>query len=82
MGECDSACTMFLSVPNVCVAPTARLGFHRAKSNVAWVADYFTEVIWNLYPDGVKAKLGELTDKVVYLRGDEIDVPKCGAETR
>lgn len=27
-GICLSACTMYLSLPNVCVAPSATLGFH------------------------------------------------------
>lgn len=28
VGTCISACTLFLGVPNACVAPSARLGFH------------------------------------------------------
>ncbi len=27
-GTCISACTLFLGVPNACVSPSARLGFH------------------------------------------------------
>lgn len=27
-GSCYSACTMYLGLPNVCIAPGARLGFH------------------------------------------------------
>jgi len=32
MGRCQSACTMFLSLPNACVEPSARLLFHAAKT--------------------------------------------------
>ena len=31
MGHCQSACTMFLALPNVCIEPGARLLFHSAK---------------------------------------------------
>jgi hypothetical protein len=31
-GHCQSACTMFLSLPNACVEPSARLLFHAAKT--------------------------------------------------
>ena len=30
--HCQSACTMFLSLPNACVEPSARLLFHTAKT--------------------------------------------------
>lgn len=32
-GHCQSACTMFLALPNVCVEPSARLLFHAAKTS-------------------------------------------------
>lgn len=32
-GVCQSACTMFLGMPNVCVAPTAALAFHGPVSD-------------------------------------------------
>jgi hypothetical protein len=31
-GHCQSACTMFLAVRNVCIEPSARLLFHAAKT--------------------------------------------------
>jgi hypothetical protein len=31
-GHCQSACTMFLSVRNVCIEPSARLLFHAGKT--------------------------------------------------
>ncbi len=30
-GHCQSACTMFLALPNVCVEPSARLLFHAGR---------------------------------------------------
>jgi hypothetical protein len=30
-GHCQSACTMFLALPNACLEPSARLLFHGAK---------------------------------------------------
>jgi len=30
-GHCQSACTMFLALPNVCIEPSARLLFHAAR---------------------------------------------------
>ena len=34
-GHCQSACTMFLAVRNVCVEPSARLLFHAGSNDVA-----------------------------------------------
>jgi hypothetical protein len=34
-GHCQSACTMFLSLPNVCIEPRAELLFHAAKHGFA-----------------------------------------------
>ena len=31
-GHCQSACTMFLALPNVCVEPSARLLFHAGQT--------------------------------------------------
>lgn len=31
MGQCLSACTMYLGLPNTCVYPDAILGFHQAR---------------------------------------------------
>jgi hypothetical protein len=31
-GRCQSACTIFLSIRNVCIARDARLGFHAARA--------------------------------------------------
>jgi hypothetical protein len=34
-GHCQSACTMFLSLPNVCIEPGAELLFHAGKHGFA-----------------------------------------------
>lgn len=34
VGTCVSACTLYLGVPNACVTPTARLGFHGPATRV------------------------------------------------
>lgn len=34
-GRCQSACTMFLSLPNVCIEPGAKLLFHAGKHGFA-----------------------------------------------
>lgn len=34
-GHCQSACTMFLALPNVCVEPSARLLFHGGENATA-----------------------------------------------
>lgn len=31
-GRCQSACTLFLSIRNACIAPNARFGFHAGRS--------------------------------------------------
>lgn len=33
-GYCVSACTMFLSLENVCVGPRARFGFHATRGDI------------------------------------------------
>lgn len=41
-GECYSSCTMYLGLPNVCVHPQARLGFHAPRGvNAPLPADAF-----------------------------------------
>jgi hypothetical protein len=36
-GRCQSACTLFLSIRNACVAANAQFGFHAGRSNVSTV---------------------------------------------
>ena len=52
-GTCLSACTMYLSLPNVCVAPTAIFGFHGPSLNGVPLPprdfDYWSEVMASNY---------------------------------
>jgi len=47
-GVCKSACTMFLSIRNVCVSPGARFYFHAGKQGVA-VNQHQTNVMLSTY---------------------------------
>jgi len=38
-GKCNSACLMFATLPNACVAPDARMGFHGSNVNVGPVGN-------------------------------------------
>jgi hypothetical protein len=83
-GWCASSCTMFLSLPNICVLPTAQMGFH--KSHLTAGVDYskFTKeelreskrdadrLLWNSIPDDIKPLLGGLTRKIKVLQGNQL----------
>jgi hypothetical protein len=51
MGHCQSACTMFLAVRNVCVEPSARLLFHAGDNATA------TSRMMNSYNSKLRAYL-------------------------
>ncbi|SOB92235.1 hypothetical protein SAMN05877809_101516 [Rhodobacter sp. JA431] len=52
-GTCISACTMYLSLPNVCVAPTAVFGFHGPSRSGTPLPrekfDYWSEIMASGY---------------------------------
>ena len=54
-GHCQSACTMFLSIRNVCVMPTATLLFHaggdRSKGRIS---DWATQHMLDAYNAGLR----------------------------
>ncbi len=50
-GHCQSACTMFLALPNVCVQPNARLLFHAGAQPIA------TQRMMNSYNAKLRAYL-------------------------
>lgn len=52
-GHCQSACTMFLALPNACVEPSAQLLFH-AGSNARATSD-----MMNSYNSALQAYLNE-----------------------
>lgn len=52
-GHCQSACTMFLSLPTVCIVPSARLLFHAGENATA------TSRMTNSYNSRLRAYLAE-----------------------
>lgn len=56
LGDCRSACTMYLGADNVCVAPNASLWFHGAKpydTKTPGIEERLNERIASMYPDFV-----------------------------
>jgi hypothetical protein len=76
---CASACTMVLHNPRACAERAAMFGFHEA-----WVesedgqarAHRATNRVWSQYPEHVRAKLGQLTPQMVWIKGTEL-LPEC-----
>jgi len=57
--ECRSACTLALSLPNVCVYPDARLKFHQAYNELTREADLGVSAqLFDSYPAAVRGRLG------------------------
>jgi len=60
-GECVSACTMLLGLPNTCVARSSRLGFHGPQSQYYGVSlapdqfEYWSQVMADHYPAAMRA---------------------------
>jgi hypothetical protein len=71
--ECRSACTLALSLPNVCVYPDSLLKFHLAydprdhQPNAS-----VSQQMFDSYPATVRARLGTLTRDYKVLRGSEL----------
>lgn len=59
-GNCASACTMFLGLPNTCVARNARLGFHGPSSQYYGISlpprefEYWSRVMADHYPAAIR----------------------------
>ena len=71
--ECRSACTLALSLPNVCVYPTSLLKFHQAYNADTKEVDLgITDELWRSYPQPVRARLGTLTRQYKVIKGDEL----------
>jgi hypothetical protein len=47
--HCQSACTMFLSIRNVCVAPGTTLLFHAGGTKAAGVSSAYTQMMLSTY---------------------------------
>lgn len=84
--ECRSACTLALSLPNVCVYPSSQLKFHQAYNDITKEVDYgVTNELWSAYPQAVREKLGTLTRKYKVLRGSEliaVGIRNCNAPAK
>lgn len=56
-GQCASACTMLLGLPNTCVARSSRLGFHGPQSQYYGIAlppeefEYWSHIMASHYPE-------------------------------
>jgi len=71
--ECRSACTLALSLPNVCVYPWSVLKFHTAYNQYTKEIDAgISAELFNSYPEPVRARLGYLTRNYRNLSGEEL----------
>ena len=71
--ECRSACTLALSLPNVCVYPDAKVKFHQAYNAITREADYGVSAqLFSTYPSAVQARLGTLSRPYKILTGTEL----------
>ncbi len=71
--ECRSACTLALSLPNVCVYPDAKLKFHQAYNELTREADLGVSArLFDSYPTAVRGRLGYLTRQYKVLSGVEL----------
>ena len=71
--ECRSACTLALSLPNVCVFPDSKIKFHQAYNAITREADLgISAKLFASYPAAVQARLGYLTREYRILSGSEL----------
>lgn len=71
--ECHSACTLALSLPNVCVYPNSIFKFHQAYNLRTKVTDLgVSQELFASYPTAVQARLGTLTRDFKILKGTEL----------
>ena len=81
--ECHSACTMALSLPNVCVYRSSVFKFHQAYDPRDHVTNWaVTGELFNTYPAAVRGRLGALTKQFTVLSGSdliELGVRDCEA---
>lgn len=87
-GTCLSACTMYLSLPDICVSPTATFGFHGPTRNGRALPsqefDYWSNVMANNYREPLRSwYLSEArftTSGYIRVRGAELismGYPSC-----
>jgi hypothetical protein len=71
--ECRSACTLALSLPNVCVFPDSLVKFHLAYNAIDRQTDAgVSDELFRSYPAAVQQRLGYLTRQYRVLTGNEL----------
>ncbi|MCX8254110.1 hypothetical protein RHAL1_03881 [Beijerinckiaceae bacterium RH AL1] len=71
--ECHSACTMALSLPNVCVYRDSVFKFHQAYDPRNHITNYaVSDQLFATYPEAVRDRLGTLTKQFTVMRGQEL----------
>src|SRR5580692_2079086 len=71
--ECRSACTLALSLPNVCVYPDSVVKFHQAYNLRSRATDFgVSQQLFDSYPAAIQARLGTLTRNYKVLSGTEL----------
>lgn len=71
--ECRSACTLALSLPNVCVYPSSLVKFHLAYNAIDRQTDAgVSDELFSSYPAAVRGRLGYLTRQYKVLTGTEL----------
>jgi hypothetical protein len=71
--ECRSACTLALSLPNVCVYPDSVVKFHQAYNLRSRATDFgVSQQLFESYPAAIQARLGALTRNYKVLSGTEL----------
>ncbi len=71
--ECRSACTLALSLPNVCVYPSSILKFHKAYNPITKnTNEGISDAMMAAYPAAVRQRLGVLTRQYKVLTGSEL----------
>ena len=75
IGNCFSACTLYLRAQNVCVTEKAALGFHKVYGSTKQMNDLGQQLMMREYPSKIKnwiKKNGGLTSNLKILEAPEI----------
>lgn len=56
-GYCRSACTMLITLPNACLGPKARIGFHAPRiPNTTIIPPFVDQIMGNYYRGAIREK--------------------------
>lgn len=56
-GYCRSACTMLITLPNACLGPGARIGFHAPRiPNTTIIPPYVDQIMGDTYRGGIRER--------------------------